>query len=474
MAVVFFIGLFLQSAALAWEPPDPRTYVPTLPDLEKAKAFYDDPRSVYAGSMSIKARIPKELYEKLVYPIDEMKKEWADVVGFKAPDVVGKKAPEIKPGKYTYKDLEKYPGFKELFWPIMLSRIKPGGPPFAGNIPEFEIIPTEQRYHSLPVAQATKQNSSKIKVDSKGYLITESWEGGYPFPRPSGPHKALQIMNNLEKRYFAFDGNFYLLSRVAGYRKDLSEDYYGVCDCYALRLGGRSVLEPYGWLDERAKKRGELRTFIMSFLAPRDSVGMAMTALFYLEPDKSDLLMVYVPQMRRIRMLTSSDSQDPVQGQDVIYDDSDGYSQKLSPKRFPYEWKVLEETEYLAQVPDGTEYITKKGLEIRNVKFMRRPIYVIEGKQLDPNYVYSKRILYIDRETFILYDAANYDQKGRLYRTWSAPPKFEPDMGVFHRGSMIGVMKDHLDVHTGLGSDYQLPAFWGRKDVSLEQYLGAK
>jgi hypothetical protein len=470
LTVVFLAGLFIQAVVLAWDPPDPKTYIPTFAEIKKAKKFYDDPRQL----PSTKNIIPKELYEKLVFPVDEMKKEWAEAVGFKAPGVVGKKAPEIKPGKYTYKDLEKYPGFKELFWPEMHKRIKPGGPPHAGNIPEFEIVPTQQFYHSLPVSRMTKENASKVKTDGKGYLIWQTWEGGYPFPRPSGPHKALQIMYNVEKRYLSWDGSFLHYTRLGGYRKDLSQDFAGSNTVRHLKLGGRLAIEPYGWIDQRAKTRGEIKTFAMDYTAPRDAVGTAMSALYYLDPNKADLLMVYVPQLRRIRMLTSSDSQDPMQGQDLIYDDNEGFLQKLSPTRFPYKWEVLEETEYLVQVFDGTEYVAKKGLEIRNAKFMRRPVYVVQGTQLDKNYVYSKRIFYIDKETFLYYDIHNYDQKGRLYRTAQAGYGFEPEMGVFHLSGGIFLLRDYVDLHSGILLEYQVPAFWKRKDVTLEQYLGAK
>lgn len=474
LAAVFVTGLCLQAASWAFEPPDPKTYVPTFVDFQKAKKFYDDPRSVYAGPLSLKNRVPKELYEKLVFPVGEMKKEWADVVGFKAPDVVGKKSPEVKPGKYTYKDLEKNPGLKKLFWPAIESRIKPGGAPFAGNIPSFEIIATQQLYHSLPVARYTKKNASKIKTDAKGYLVPESWEGGFPFPKPAGKFKALQIMYNVEKRYSSFDASFFLFQAVNGYRKDLSVDYDGAIQVRSLKTSGRLAVEPYGRLDDRAGKRGEVRNFVMDYLKPRDSIGTAMSALYYTDPKKSDLLMVYVPSLRRIRMLTSSDSQDAIQGQDLIYDDNDGFLQKLSPTRFPYEWKVVEETEYLAPFFDGTEYVTEKGLEYHNVKFMRRPIYVVEGTQMDKNYIYSKRVFYVDRETFMFYTVMNYDQKGRLYRTFEAGFKFEPEMGVFHTGGASTLLKDHIDTHSCILVSYDIPAFWKRRDVSLEGHMGSK
>ena len=35
-----------------------------------------------------------------------------------------------------------------------------------------------------------------------------------------------------------------------------------------------------------------------------------------------------------------------------------------------------------------------------NFEWERRPIYVVELTELDKSYVYSKRVLYIDKETF--------------------------------------------------------------------------
>ena len=62
-------------------------------------------------------------------------------MGFRAPDLVGKIAPEIKPGKYTYKDVQNNPGFKQLMWPDLYKRIKPGGPPMPGASPNSRSSP---------------------------------------------------------------------------------------------------------------------------------------------------------------------------------------------------------------------------------------------------------------------------------------------------------------------------------------------
>ena len=88
-------------------------YQVALKQLSDAKSIYDDPRPLFK-ELPRKSVIPPDIYAKLTYNADAMKTAWADAVGFKAPDTVGKIAPEVKPGKYSWQDKEKYPGFREL------------------------------------------------------------------------------------------------------------------------------------------------------------------------------------------------------------------------------------------------------------------------------------------------------------------------------------------------------------------------
>lgn len=454
--------------------PHPDTYIPSFSEVRKHKDFFDDPRP-YLTDFGPQKVLPPELYEMLTYDVDQMKKTWAELVGFKAPDVVGKIAPELKLGKYNYKDKEKYPEFKKLMWPDMYDRFKAGEPPHGGCIPEIEIIPTRQYYYAQPIAELTKKNVGKAKIGEDGFLSQETWLGGYPFPRPAGTNdiRAKQIMYNVEKRYLSWGRNFYLNGFLKGYSKNLTIDIDVRYSVNHLSLAGRACMPPYGYFDGRAEKRNEVRGFIMSFQAPRDIAGTAQGALYYLDDDKADQLMVYVPSLRRIRKLSSTDSQDPIMGMDQIYDDNEGWMQKLSPTRYPYEFELLEEREFLVPVAtvDGSEYISSERAELHGLKFERRPIYVVKLTQQDPNYVYSYRIFYIDQETFNFYHNEYYDQKGRLYRTWDGIYGWHPNMGAFSWNGMILLNRDHLDKHTTIGQCYQLPAFWDRKDISLKGLL---
>ncbi|MBI5445967.1 MAG: DUF1329 domain-containing protein [Deltaproteobacteria bacterium] len=470
--IVLCLALLVLRPALSLakgEAADPKTYIPTISDVVKHKALTDDPRP-YLTTFGPKQVLPKELYAKLSYDVDAMKSLWAETVGFKAPDRVGKIAPEIKPGKYTYKDLASHPGLKALMWPDLYNRIKPGAPPHGGNIPEFEIIPTRQYYYALPFAQATKKNAGKTKLDAKGYIVASSWEAGFPFPKPSGQFKAQEIMYNVEKRPLGWEQNFYIIGGLFGITSGLKLDFNSVYEVSHVRLAGRTIIEPYGWFDKRAKERDEFKTFLFGFLSPRDVAGVYQQALYSNDPTTADQLMIYIPSMRRVRKMSATDTQDPVMGQDQIYDDNEGWMQKLSPTRYPYKFEVVEEREYLVPAPtaDGAEYISSKGFEFRNVRMERRPMYVVKLTQQDPNYVYGHRLFYIDAETFNYYHIENYNQKAKLYRTWDGNYGWFPDMGMFAWAGMLNLMRDHIDVHSGVQQPYQLPAFWDRDDVSMK------
>jgi hypothetical protein len=229
-------------------------------------------------------------------------------------------------------------------------------------------------------------------------------------------------------------------------------------------------MEPYGWFDKRARTRGEFNAIIFYYTAPRDMEGAVLTALYYLDPKKTDQIMMHLPSIRRIRKMSGTDTQDQMAKLDQNYDDLQGFSQKLSPTRYPYEYKLIEEREYLVRAPtlDGSEYISSKGIEFRNAKMERRPIYVVELTQLDPNYVYGRRIFYVDKETFAFYHIGNYDQKGQLYRTFNMNWSFFPEMGQTSWCGALNLTVDHLESHSSAACYYNLPAFWGREDFGLK------
>ncbi|MBW2369717.1 MAG: outer membrane lipoprotein-sorting protein, partial [Deltaproteobacteria bacterium] len=91
-----------------------------------------------------------------------------------------------------------------------------------------------------------------------------------------------------------------------------------------------------------------------------------------------------------------------------------------------------------------------------NFTFERRPVYVVEMKQLDTNYIYSKRVITVDKETFILLDTLMYDQKDKLYRGMSIQYAFFPWNGNYEY--YTDQAWDFQDVHSNVMIGYEWPA----------------
>jgi hypothetical protein len=439
-------------------------YSLTMEQMDKVKKYFDDP-SPYRNVWSMKKIMPPDIYAKLSCDPEEAKKLWAEAVGFKAPDVVGKVATEIKPGTYSYKDKDKLP-FKELMIPEYYKRFAAQAPPHAGNFSEVKVVPTKQYYWHPRIAEATIKNAPSVKQDGQGYLVWNSYQGGFPFPKPSGPNKGIQVVYNWVKRYMGGESQFGL-QRGKGFSKSLKVDFDTINEFGTARLHGRVYMEPYGWLDERAQKNGEHRSFSFKQLAPRDLFGNIVSITSYLDPNKFDLFFVYVNSLRRVRRLSATDAQDAAVGQDTIFEDFEGFNQQLTPKRFPYIFKVIAEREYLMPIvpQDGSAYFTSTG-ELKNLEFERRPVYVIEMTQQDKNFIYGKRIMYIDRETFIMHLVENYNQKGNLYRITENMPCFIADIGI--NGVELHNQRDYIDLHSFTSRVFIYPATWiQREEISL-------
>ncbi len=468
------LAFVLVLVAPAWGI-DP--YPITMEDVNKVKKMLDDPRPQITGSENLKVWIPDDVWQSLVYDEEEMKKLWSEIVGFKAPEAVGQIAPEIVPGKYTYQDKSRLP-FDKLMPKVFLDKFNPPGegtPNHVMNYTEIEVIPTRQYYHALPVAEATKKYEGTAKQDEQGYMISGTWRAGLPYPRPSGEHKAMQIVYNHERRYMMGDA-FAYFDNTIGMGRNWRPDHVGSGLSYTIKCAGRVWLEPYGYIDARAERNREIKQWRYEAMDPRDFYGNIYLGTFYTDPKKPFSMLVYVNILRRIRKLSSSDKQDQAIGQDITFDDAEGFAQAISPDVFPYDYKVIEEREYLipAITQDGSEWVdSNNNYEWKGVRFERRPMWKLELTQLDKNYIYSKRYMFVDKETLIPVLYENYDQKGRLYRTQVYANAHVKPMGLFT--IFMACSSDFIDVHSTYTYGAAYPALWlTRKDLSLKSLIRAK
>jgi len=469
--ILFFWGVAALLPLNAWageKLTHPSTYKPKTSEAKKILGIVDDPRDLMATSPP-KDVMPPEIWEYMTFDVEEAERLNAELVGFKSPDVVGKLSPEIKPGKYTYKDVEQNPGFKDLFTPEIQLHIRAAGPPLPCSIEEFEIIPTTPIYWFLRYAEATKRNLGKTKLDKDGYIVPRTWEGGCPFPKPSGPQKAQQVFYSFDKRIASFEFCYFLSGESMSVDKKLLVDKRNQYETNYIKLMGRTLFPPFGWFDDRAKRNGETWSQGTAVNEPRAQRGTVTLRYFYDDKNKVDAFMVYVPSLRRIRKMTATDSQDPLG--DLAYDDTNHLQQKITPKKYPYKFDIIAEREYLLPIAINTGKVwidSKNGYALREVQFMRRLCYVLQLTQLDHNYLYSKRVIYIDKENFQCQHSANYDQRGQLYRTQLYTQVWMPEIGQMVPFGTQTMQFDHIDEHSTFQVQFTLPGAFERGDFSMK------
>jgi len=89
--IFYLVSTFFPLVAPAEEKlPHPETYV-NKPD-KTVKKLYDDPTDLFV-TRPFKDVLPPELYDKVTFDQEKMKKEGAELLGFTAKELVGKIAP---------------------------------------------------------------------------------------------------------------------------------------------------------------------------------------------------------------------------------------------------------------------------------------------------------------------------------------------------------------------------------------------
>jgi len=372
---------------------------------------------------------------------------WAEMMGFKAPDVVGKVAPEIKPGmiidRTNYKD---YPGLKELLTSTLYARLDPGS--YASLAP-LKIAKTSQYHYSKGCLEDSLKNLKTCKIGADG-ITMEGYHGGVPFPHPKTGLELAWVMDN---KYIA--DNLYmnpmwirLYGRDNRPQRDMKWYLGGVRYSYRCDLGEDVTPNPEGV------------NFGSSgwFFYPRDISGTCYLRRRFLDVEKPDEFLLYLPSMRRVRRMGGRDAQDPMFGSDLTWDDFQLFYQKISSVSFPMEWKLIGEKELLyptevhvnrlkgeERPPDSYVDESRDQTYLYWASWQRRPVYIVEGHELDKDYMYSKRVYYVDREILLINQDEFYDRSGRLWRTTVRDCTIDNVTGYFCE-NLLDVV-DHPNYH---------------------------
>jgi hypothetical protein len=151
-------------------------------------------------------------------------------------------------------------------------------------------------------------------------------------------------------------------------------------------------------------------------LEPFDLKGVGALGNRYIDSAKQDDSWLYLPSLRRVRRLSTAQRSDALFGQDTDVGSYYGYAGQVCWM----DWKYLGEKEVLGAV--HAEHFPVKWAPKVDWAFddvwEKRKVYIIEGTSKLPQYAYSKRVLFIDKEYWGITFSDIYDRSGELWKLW--------------------------------------------------------
>lgn len=287
---------------------------------------------------------------------------------------------------------------------------------------KIRIVPTTPYTLSrqrLEATRAAKAAGERFSINADGELLDSKGN----FALTSGAALPFTAPENGAELYWAFLGHgianenlkFKPLSLEACLTSNKIDRSYRM-HLFWQKMHGRVAVEPLGSI---SNEDGVIEAGSVVFLEPYDVAGLAATRRRYADADKPDDFRAFVPSLRRTRVLSGSDSQDPMAaGFEATWDEWRQTWMKPNMEEFDYD--IVGETLILAQPETGHAYNpainTPSQCEIDTIDLELRPVWILEVTDKTGNYIYSKRRLYIDKEFWYAQYQEMYDQDGNLWR----------------------------------------------------------
>jgi len=273
----------------------------------------------------------------------------------------------------------------------------------------FRIIPTTHNFSpSQSFQEATRKYADQSRIGPKGELL--NYRGGTPFP---DPQTGAEVAWNMERRYAGDDFNYnWALHLMSSKGKErLIKGVY-----QQIHWTGRTDLPPLPDIlpnpDNVMFKEFAYQTF------PYELKNLALVNIRYWDPDKEDACWVYISTMRRLRRFGTSQRCDSYVGSDATWDDFRGCNWKLN--RMSYKLMEKKEMYVVRHQTEPLEYCKTTYPQRTNEILEKAPVYIVEVRCKEPGYIYSKRVMYIDGETFYPINQDIYDIKGRFWKCFHA------------------------------------------------------
>ncbi len=338
----------------------------------------------------------------------------------------------------------------------------------------MEIGPLHRDYSPAPeYLAATKRFNGQAKVGPESSL--QNYVAGMPFDPATincggDPEAGQKIMWNFSTQWEGSGAqvSFFYSYWDRGERMPLF--YEGTSR--AVKLANRVEAE---YLD--GKYNGDvfpnekrLHAFGAEVAAPFDSRGTLVLSYRYkssMNPPgeiKNDDMWVYVPNLRRVRRISTAQRTDAISGTDFTFDDMNSFG-GLVPE---YQWKCLGEKDILAPVnttklgypvnPDMD--FGPYGLSFASDRWEVRRVFGVRFYPNREDHPYDHKDIFIDKQTSKSLYSFAYDRKNELWKVMMHNGRWSEDDANYYPGwegvpaprDLTAVADVIVNVQTGTGN----------------------
>ena len=361
---------------------------------------------------------------------------------------------------------------------------------------QLTVGPTERKYGTSDAyAAATEKHKGEAKLGDDGSL--QNYQGGRPFPNETidckgDPNAGVKIIWNFNKSWNGSGGNAAWSYTYWDRGEQLPLYYEGTSRTVQLAHHVEPMYaENDGDVFPNEKRLG---AFGIEVEAPFDARGILVLTYRYKSADgalkeaKNDDTWVFVPDLRRVRRISSAQRTDSVQGTDFTMDDLRSFS-GIPPQ---YKWQCLGEktviapvnTKTLAYPYTDTYNFGPYGFSYASDRWEVRDAWIVRFVPKNEDHPYHHKDIYIDKDTYEPLYSFAYDRKNELWKIiwhnhrysedWNGKVNKDPKAadGVWYPGwegvdqpkNLRTVSDIIVNVQTGTGNRIE---FWNNEGSPL-------
>lgn len=265
---------------------------------------------------------------------------------------------------------------------------------------------------------ATERYSAQVTLAPNRKSI-RNYVAGLPFPglRQDDPDLAIKVMFNYENRvnFDDLDGqDFGCITGAIDQQQGLNTRRDGrFGHLRRLYYTGRMIVDPKPEIPNNEGIR--YRESLFPVIEPFNNKGAGFSYIRYLDPAKQDDAWLYLPATRRVRRLSTAQRSQGIFGQDMDLDSYTGYGGNPAWMQ----WRLVGVKTMLAQMHAEHQPVKWQAAPAdfeADEAWEPREMYVVEGRSLLPEYAFARRVVYIDRESWLIPYTEIYDDQGKLWK----------------------------------------------------------